>query len=239
MGGFQIRNHTFYRGLRQSVREHLLKLARRTSLAPAWSNLTAIKASSRVRISSIRQTSPTPSRPRPALSSYLGRLASSSVCKTTPNSAQPAGVWSDRLRHFHAGCSGRRIRPCSHARATTGRRRRRFTDLKTSSAFIQDQFEITRYFELIGGIRFDRFDVDFEDRLNGFRTSRVDDVWSPRAGAVIKPWEPFHIYTSYAKSFLPANGDISVRSASQPPSLSRKPSRTTRWASSGRSGRNC
>jgi len=85
--------------------------------------------------------------------------------------------------------------------------RRRLTDLNTSSAFIQDQFEITRYLELIGGVRFDRFDVDFEDRLNGFTTSRVDDVWSPRAGAVIKPWEQFHVYTSYAKSFLPANGD--------------------------------
>jgi catecholate siderophore receptor len=67
--------------------------------------------------------------------------------------------------------------------------RRRFTDLDTTSAFIQDQFEITQYFELIGGIRFDRFDVNFEDRLNGFQTSRVDDVWSPRAGGVLRPWE--------------------------------------------------
>ncbi|XSG81469.1 MAG: TonB-dependent receptor [Methyloligella sp. ZOD6] len=85
--------------------------------------------------------------------------------------------------------------------------RRRFTDLDTSSAYIQDQLEITRYFELIGGVRFDRFDVDFEDRLNGFTTSRVDEVWSPRAGAVIKPTENLHFYASYSKSFLPANGD--------------------------------
>ncbi|BAQ16710.1 ferrichrome-iron receptor [Methyloceanibacter caenitepidi] len=85
--------------------------------------------------------------------------------------------------------------------------RRRFTDLDTSSAFIQDQFEITRYFELIGGIRFDRFDVSFEDTLNGFQTSRVDDEWSPRVGGVVKPWESLHFYASYAKSFLPANGD--------------------------------
>ncbi|WP_156137385.1 TonB-dependent receptor [Methyloceanibacter caenitepidi] len=85
--------------------------------------------------------------------------------------------------------------------------RRRFTDLDTTSAFIQDQFEITRYFELIGGIRFDRFDVSFEDGLNDFRTSRVDDEWSPRVGGVLKPWENFHLYASYARSFLPANGD--------------------------------
>ncbi len=85
--------------------------------------------------------------------------------------------------------------------------RRRFTDLDTFSAFIQDQFEITRYFELIGGIRFDRFDVDFEDRLNNFTTARVDEVWSPRVGGVLKPVENLHFYASYAKSFLPANGD--------------------------------
>lgn len=85
--------------------------------------------------------------------------------------------------------------------------RARFTDLETTSVFIQDQFEITPYFELIGGVRYERFDVDFVDRIDGFKTSRVDEVWSPRAGAVVKPWQDFHIYASYSKSFLPANGD--------------------------------
>jgi catecholate siderophore receptor len=83
----------------------------------------------------------------------------------------------------------------------------RFTDLETQSAFIQDQLQITRYFELIGGIRFDRFDVDYEDKLGAFTTSRIDDVWSPRIGGVLKPFEKLHFYASYANSFLPANGD--------------------------------
>lgn len=85
--------------------------------------------------------------------------------------------------------------------------RRNDTDLTTFSAFIQDQFEITRYFELIAGLRFDRFDVDFSDSIRNFATARVDEVWSPRVGGVIKPWENFHLYVSYAQSFLPANGD--------------------------------
>ena len=85
--------------------------------------------------------------------------------------------------------------------------RRNDTSLTTFSAFIQDQFEITRYFELIAGIRFDRFDVDFSDSLRDFTTARVDEEWSPRVGGVIKPWENFHVYLSYAQSFLPANGD--------------------------------
>lgn len=85
--------------------------------------------------------------------------------------------------------------------------RRRQTDLTTLSAYIQDQVEITPYFEVIGGVRFEHFDVEFQDNLNNFTTSRIDNVWSPRIGAVIKPAKHFHIYASYAKSFLPQNGD--------------------------------
>jgi catecholate siderophore receptor len=85
--------------------------------------------------------------------------------------------------------------------------RRRFTDLQTTSAFIQDQIEITPYFEVIGGVRFERFDIDFTDALNARSASRVDNVWSPRVGAVIKPTRDFHLYASYSKSFLPQNGD--------------------------------
>ena len=85
--------------------------------------------------------------------------------------------------------------------------RQRFTDLETLSAFIQDQLQITRYFELIGGIRFDRFDVAYEDKLSGFTDTQIDNVWSPRIGGVLKPWESLHFYASYANSFLPANGD--------------------------------
>ncbi|MGI9424308.1 MAG: TonB-dependent receptor [Hyphomicrobiaceae bacterium] len=89
--------------------------------------------------------------------------------------------------------------------------RRRQTDVTTLSAFIQDQVEITPYFEIIGGVRFEHFDVEFSDPLGdggaGVKTSRIDNKWSPRIGAVIKPWKHFHWYVSYAKSFLPQNGD--------------------------------
>jgi catecholate siderophore receptor len=88
--------------------------------------------------------------------------------------------------------------------------RRRATELDTQSAYVQDQLEISRYVELIGGIRFDRFDIDFEDRRVGHeddRFSRVDNVWSPRGGVVFKPSEQISIYVSYSKSFLPSAGD--------------------------------
>lgn len=85
--------------------------------------------------------------------------------------------------------------------------RRRFADLKTASFYIQDQLEITKYFEIIAGLRFERFDLDFLNGLNGDRFARVDDVWSPRIGAVFKPFDGLSLYASYAKSFLPSAGD--------------------------------
>jgi catecholate siderophore receptor len=88
--------------------------------------------------------------------------------------------------------------------------RRRAVELDTQSAYVQDQLEIGRYLELIGGIRFDRFDVGFQDLRIGReddRFARVDNVWSPRGGVVFKPSEQISIYVSYSKSFLPSAGD--------------------------------
>lgn len=97
------------------------------------------------------------------------------------------------------------------------------TEVTLAGVYIQDQLEITRYFQLIGGIRFDHFDVDFScqsdtsnpalrcnDGTGSTLTSefdRVDNVWSPRAGAVFKPLDNLSLYASYAKSFLPSSGD--------------------------------
>ncbi len=86
--------------------------------------------------------------------------------------------------------------------------RRRSTDVDTYSGYVQDQLEITRYFELIGGLRFDRFDVDYKDGLNPNNDAdRVDDVWSHRVGAVFKPMETLSVYISTSNSFLPSAGD--------------------------------
>ncbi len=85
--------------------------------------------------------------------------------------------------------------------------RRRFTNLQSTSFYIQNQVEITRYFELIGGIRFERFDLEFRNGLDGTVLGRIDEEWSPRVGAVIKPTTDLSLYASYSMSFLPQSGD--------------------------------
>ena len=87
------------------------------------------------------------------------------------------------------------------------------TEVSTYSGYIQDQLEITKYFELIGGLRFDRFDVAFDvndcwrEQQSTAELSRVDDVWSHRVGAVFKPTETASIYIATSNSFLPGAGD--------------------------------
>lgn len=95
------------------------------------------------------------------------------------------------------------------------------SDLSLFGVYVQDQIEITKYFDVIGGIRFDRFDLDYECQTDtaanptprcaggslGAAFSRVDEVWSPRVGVVFKPIEPLSLYASYSKSFLPASGE--------------------------------
>ena len=79
--------------------------------------------------------------------------------------------------------------------------------LQTTSVYLQDQLEITKYFQVIGGIRFERFDLDYTNQFNDDQFSRVDEEWSPRIGAVFKPYEALSLYVSHSKSFLPASGD--------------------------------
>jgi catecholate siderophore receptor len=66
---------------------------------------------------------------------------------------------------------------------------------------------MSRFVQLIGGVRVDRFDLQYHNNRNGDTLRRVDHLISPRAGLVIKPIVPLSIYGSYALSYLPSSGD--------------------------------
>ena len=79
--------------------------------------------------------------------------------------------------------------------------------LDLGAVYLQDQIEITRYLQFIGGVRFDHFDLQSRDRRTGVVLGRVDDFVSPRIGAVLKPMDNLAVYTSYSVSYLPSAGD--------------------------------
>jgi len=76
-----------------------------------------------------------------------------------------------------------------------------------AAAYVQDQVELTRHVQLLAGARFDRFDLDYTNNRNTDRFSRTDNLFSPRAGLVVKPIEPLSLYASYSISYLPSSGD--------------------------------
>ena len=90
---------------------------------------------------------------------------------------------------------------------TTAPSRLRDSDLTTFSAYIQDQIAFGEYVEVIAGLRFDRFDLDTVNVVNGINGSRVDEQVSPRVGLIVKPAPAISIYGAYSESFLPQAGD--------------------------------
>jgi catecholate siderophore receptor len=76
-----------------------------------------------------------------------------------------------------------------------------------AAGFAQDQVEISQHVQLVGGLRYDRFDLKFHNNRNGDDLDRVDYLTSPRAGVVYKPIRPLSFYGSYSVSYLPGSGD--------------------------------
>jgi catecholate siderophore receptor len=73
--------------------------------------------------------------------------------------------------------------------------------------YLQDQAELSRFVQVIGGVRFDRFDLQFQNNRNGETLGRIDHLVSPRAGVVLKPIASASIYGSVTRSYLPSSGD--------------------------------
>ncbi len=76
-----------------------------------------------------------------------------------------------------------------------------------AAGYFQDQVEVTRFVQLIVGVRVDRFNLDFHNRRTGESLSRIDTLLSPRAGIVLKPIAAVSVYANYSVSYLPSSGD--------------------------------
>lgn len=75
------------------------------------------------------------------------------------------------------------------------------------ATYAQDQIELSRYVQVIAGLRFDRFNLNFFNNRTGDHLRRPDNLLSPRAGIVFKPAGAVSLYGSYSVSYLPSAGD--------------------------------
>jgi len=79
--------------------------------------------------------------------------------------------------------------------------------LNIQSAYVRDTVDITRYLQLIGAVRYDRFDMSATDMNTNTNRARLDNLASPAAAVIVKPQENLSIYGAYSVSYLPSTGD--------------------------------
>ena len=83
------------------------------------------------------------------------------------------------------------------------------SDVTFFSAYVQDQISIGEHFDIVGGLRYDSFDIEGVDLFPVVDRpfARKDTKVSPRLGLIFKPVESVSIYSSFSQSFLPRSGD--------------------------------
>jgi len=91
--------------------------------------------------------------------------------------------------------------------------RNRRSDANITAFYFQDQIVINSKWDLLLGVRHDKFAVDYTDlpiasSPNRFaKINTTDNKVSPRAGLIYKPTERLSLYASYSQSFVPRAGD--------------------------------
>lgn len=101
----------------------------------------------------------------------------------------------------------------SGSRTWFNKRLNRSSDADTTAFYLQDQIMINPKWELVLGLRHDRFDVDYTDLpttsnpTRNIKINTTDNKLSPRAGLIFKPLENLSLYASYSQSFVPRAGD--------------------------------
>jgi catecholate siderophore receptor len=75
------------------------------------------------------------------------------------------------------------------------------------AVYAQDQVDLSRFVQVVAGLRFDYFDLQFHNNRNGDDLRRIDNLVSPRVGLIVKPVTAVSIYGNYSVSYLPSSGD--------------------------------
>ncbi|WP_395139948.1 TonB-dependent receptor [Schlegelella aquatica] len=84
---------------------------------------------------------------------------------------------------------------------------------ETFSVYGQNTVELTPHWKVLAGLRYDHFEYDFNNVVNGSGFGRTDALWSHRVGVLFQPtgWASYHI--SYGTSFNTSGDTYSLSAA--------------------------
>jgi catecholate siderophore receptor len=78
---------------------------------------------------------------------------------------------------------------------------------RTAAAYVQDQIEFSEHWQVVAGLRYDRFEVGLDNHRNSTHLDSSDGTVSPRLGIVYKPNADVSVYASGSRAFLPRSGE--------------------------------
>ena len=91
-------------------------------------------------------------------------------------------------------------------------------DSTTIAAFLSDSVKINEQWQLNGGLRYDRFDLEYTPDGSPLM-ERTDSMLSYRTGLVFKPVDEGTFYLGYGTSFNPTAEALSISTSSRQPGI--------------------
>ncbi|OLS61227.1 TonB-dependent receptor [Pseudomonas putida] len=82
------------------------------------------------------------------------------------------------------------------------------TDVSSRGLYLQDQIRLNDEWQILAGVRLDRFEVDTTSKVSGRSEKQDSTGTSPRLGIVYTPWKEHSFYASWSKTFSPPGGGL-------------------------------
>src|SRR5258708_9957302 len=76
-----------------------------------------------------------------------------------------------------------------------------------AAAYAQDQIEFSRQVQIVAGLLFDYFALQFHHNRSRDNLRRLDSLMFPPVVIVAKPFMPLSVYANFGVSYLPGSGD--------------------------------
>jgi iron complex outermembrane receptor protein len=82
------------------------------------------------------------------------------------------------------------------------------TEVESRAVYVQDQLRLNDQWQVLAGLRYDRFEVDTKNKLLNTQQAVESHNTSPRIGLVWTPLDNHSFYASWSKTFSPAGGGL-------------------------------
>ncbi|AIG04268.1 putative iron-transport related exported protein [Pseudomonas fluorescens] len=82
------------------------------------------------------------------------------------------------------------------------------TEVESQGLYVQDQLRLNDQWQVLAGLRYDRFEVDTTNKITNVRQKVDSHNTSPRLGVVWTPVENHSFYASWSKTFSPTGGGL-------------------------------